>query len=111
MQKCKAHGYVTENDTINNQYEDEYESESEIEYDTELEEKESDKLDRSGYDWLHKSYQQTLGSSSSQWKKQGYDLFNDLVKKIYPANILQEASGMMAPLGNCPSELNEDLKW
>ena len=108
MKKCKAHGYGTKNDTSNDQYEDEYESE--IENDTELEEKESDSLDTSGFIWLDRNYNEILGRSSPR-KKLRYDLFQTLVQTIYPANVLQEASGMITPLGKCPSELDEDMKW
>ena len=40
-----------------------------------------------------------------------YSIFTNEAEKAYPAKDLQEGTGQILPLAQCPSEINDDMKW
>ena len=60
--------------------------------------------------WLKEKFGQLWMNGG--WKiLSEYDIFTNENGRGYPAKGLREGKGMIVPLGDCPSDLNEEMKW
>ena len=62
------------------------------------------------YDWFIRTFAQ-LWTKTENMLNHYYIFDGQYASGVYKAKWLQEATGMIVPLSQCPSDLNDEMKW